>query len=154
MISLIFPAGTYYIGDPCYAFQGDAWDSILEESDYFNAETATRNMWAGSTAHGDGTYNDQFGNEYPVDAGLIGIMPIEMCNFGGICWENGQWIDERGIVLSNGETFEFKPGNVVTYSSDFLVNYVDGYFEFGNIYIDTDYDEDDEIPIDIRLFID
>lgn len=147
MTTLQFPAGTYYIGDPCYAFQGNDWDSILDESDYFATGNKTRDiMWAGSTAHGDGTYTDQFGNEYPVDAGLIGIMPIEMCDFGDIRWENGNWIDERGITYPDGKNFEFKAGNVVTFETDFYVYYMDGVFEFGNIVIDTDPDEEEEFP--------
>jgi len=103
-------------------------------------------MWAGSTAHGDGTYNDQFGNEYPVDAGLIGIMPIEMCDFGDIRWENGNWIDEQGLTYPDGKNFEFKPGNVVTFETGFPVYYMDGVFEFGNIIIDTDPDYEEEFP--------
>lgn len=146
MTVLNFPAGTYYIGDPCYAFQGSDWDKILAESDFFSNEGKTQNMWAGSTAYGDGTYNDQFGNEYPVDAGLIGIMPIEMCNFGDIRWENDQWIDERRICRANGEKFEFKPGNVVTFDQDFSVSYdyENGDFEFGHISIKTSYEYNEE----------
>lgn len=138
-----FKAGTYYIGDPCYAFQGNNWDKILDETGFFELDKITNGMWAGSTAFGDGTYTDQFSNEYPVDAGLIGIMPIEICDFGDIRWENGDWIDKRGITMSNGEKFEFKPGNVATFERDFTVNYENGKFEFGHIVIDTNGGDDD-----------
>lgn len=144
MTTVQFPAGTYYIGDPCYAFQGDNWHSILQETDYFDNIPETVNMWAGSTAYGDGCYMDQIGNEYPVDAGLIGIMPIQMCDFGDIRWENGNWIDERGITHASGEKFQFKLGNVVTFDKSFFVEYADGKFAFGHIIIDTDPEDDFE----------
>lgn len=133
----LFKAGTYYIGDPCYAFQGENWDKILNETDFFETGKVHNGIWAGSTAYGDGAYTDQLGNEYPVDAGLIGIIPIESCDFGDIRWENNQWVDGRGITFSNGEKFEFKPGNVVTFEHDFLVSYDEGQFQFGHINIDT-----------------
>jgi len=35
-----------------------------------------------STAYGDGSYSDEQGNEYSVDAGLIGITPLEVVEKG------------------------------------------------------------------------
>lgn len=34
------------------------------------------------TAYGDGTYYDQTGREYGVDAGVIGIVPLELVELG------------------------------------------------------------------------
>lgn len=145
-----FKPGIYYIGDPCYAIQGDDWDQILNETDFFQNEKQTwkgKQIFASDTAYGDGTYLDQFKNEYPVDAGLIGIMPIEICDFGeGITYKNGKWSDTRGIP-----NFTFQPGNVFEFKEEFEVDALNGKFQFGHVFIDTDpepdeseYDNDDE----------
>jgi hypothetical protein len=78
------PAGRYYIGDPCYAVPRDLWMEWLGASDYTN--DAREHVLAGTvngyqvvgvaTAHGDGVYTDQLGNKYPVDAGLLGLVPV------------------------------------------------------------------------------
>lgn len=77
-------AGTYWVGDPCYAFEDHAmWMRWLEAADYMNnslvllAEVpGTGHTVLGfSTAWGDGCYDGSDGNEYPVDAGLIGLVP-------------------------------------------------------------------------------
>lgn len=133
-------AGTYYIGDPCYAFQGDDWNKILDENDYFNAEECSfKNipLFAVSTKHGDGCYEDQYGNEYPVDAGLIGCVPIELCNFGeGIAVIEGRFFDNRGI-----ENFKFVPGKIHTFDSEFVCSEENGMIEIGDFFIDTDPNE-------------
>ncbi len=36
-------------------------------------------LLAFGTYSGDGTYTDQFGFEYSVDSGLLGLVPIEYC---------------------------------------------------------------------------
>lgn len=136
-----FQPGTYYIGDLCYAIQGDSWHSILNKTGHFTSDNQTfkgHQIFAGNTAYGDGTYYDQFGNKYPVDAGLIGIMPLKICDFGvGIKYENEEWVDEREIP-----NFKFQPGNIFTFDSEFEVGCADGLFKFGHIEIDTN-DEDD-----------
>jgi hypothetical protein len=75
-------AGKYYVGDPCYVLQGkqSAWMKVLEASDYFNKPYTKKGKTAVAfgTAYGDGEYYDQDGNAYPVDAGLIGVVPVSM----------------------------------------------------------------------------
>lgn len=74
------PPGTYYIGDPCYVFERESWDTIGEQTEWFHktpiAELNGMQLLAFGTAYGDGDYADQFGNRYPVDAGLIGVVPV------------------------------------------------------------------------------
>jgi hypothetical protein len=75
------PTGRYVLGDPCYSVADEHWDSLLESCDYFNEPVGTVNgvkVLAFSTKWGDGCYQDQFGNEYGVDAGLIGLVPISL----------------------------------------------------------------------------
>lgn len=70
------PAGRYYIGDPCYVFK-DGWSKILGKTNYLNGpypDDIKDKIWAHGTMYGDGGYFDQYGFEYGVDAGLIGVV--------------------------------------------------------------------------------
>ena len=71
--------GTYYLGDPCYCFQDgnhERWMDILKSSEHLEQPYAKggKVVVAFGTAHGDGEYHDQYGNHYPVDAGIIGLV--------------------------------------------------------------------------------
>jgi len=72
------PAGTYFVGDPCYSFD-KKWAAILEQTDFFEKPVALDESGkpfavAFSTAYGDGTYLDRDGRRYIVDAGLLGLV--------------------------------------------------------------------------------
>lgn len=73
-----------FIGDPCYVIPDEQWsdyvDAYLEARDkghaHFNFNGV--NVGGTNTAYGDGFYDDDEGNSYPVDAGLIGVTPLEL----------------------------------------------------------------------------
>jgi len=120
-----FVAGKYYIGDPCYAVKDENWGKLIDDTGCFGIEDSecfengcfTYNgsqCFTKGTAYGDGCYTDNYGREYGVDAGLIGIMPIEVCD--------GDYIEG---------------GNVIMFEEDFYVSASNGVFNFGNIEIDT-----------------
>jgi hypothetical protein len=124
-----FPKGTYYIGDPCYVVDDEHWSQLLDDTDYFQKEDQSykgHQILAGDTAYGDGTYVDNFRREYGVDAGLIGILPIEA-------------VDNK---YGNIEEL----GSIVEFENDFVVEINNGAFKFGNIIINT-ADEDDDYYI-------
>ena len=84
--TVTIPAGNYYVGDPCYSVPGDLWMPWLEAADY---ETSSREhvlvadidgkpVVGVSTAFGDGVYRGSDGFNYPVDAGLIGLVPASI----------------------------------------------------------------------------
>jgi hypothetical protein len=78
------PGGTYWVGDPCYGVPDEYWMQWLEAADYthnriLQAEVLGRQVLGIGTAHGDGCYFDQNGDDYPVDAGLIGLVPASLC---------------------------------------------------------------------------
>ena len=112
-----FPAGSYYIGDPCHMrmFHGAAWDDFMgwfggtEKAGKYRG----RNVAVGFTAHGDGLYDGSDGEAYPVDAGVIAIV---------------QSADEA--------THEF--------GGPFKVELGYGVFSFGGVHIDTAADPDAE----------
>lgn len=77
--------GIYYVGDLCYVMHPQ-WKEVCNlmfstDGNYvldgeFNLANGVR-FALHSTAHGDGTYQDQEGRDYPVDAGLIGCIRLE-----------------------------------------------------------------------------
>ena len=74
-----------------------------------------------STYYGDGCYTDQNGNSFPVDAGLIGLVPISYIE------ESTQknLTDYRDLCT------------LVEFEEDALCFTVDGILTFGNYIIDT-----------------
>lgn len=68
------PAGTYFIGDPCYVIRDD-WKGYLEA--WNNGETWKGQSIAAFSADGDGGFTDNFGREYPVDSGMLAAVPAE-----------------------------------------------------------------------------
>lgn len=126
MFKKTFPPGTYYIGDPCYVVSDDNWQQLLDDTNYFENENQSYKglqILVGDTSYGDGTYTDNYRREYGVDAGLIGIMPIEV-------------VDNK---YSNIENL----GAIVEFEEDFVVEIKDGVFKFGNIVINTGNDDED-----------
>lgn len=121
------PPGEYYIGDPCYVFSSKTWDELLDETDSFEEKDIHnfngRDLWAHSTAWGDGTYCDQNGIEYAVDSGMLGIIPL--------------------ALIDNPEGLEH--GTVIKFQRDVVVEFENGVFWFGHIRIDTDNSIDQEI---------
>jgi len=122
------PAGTYMVGDPCYSVPNARWMEWLESADYKNnyilmAELDGQMVLGFSTAYGDGEYCDQEGNKYPVDAGMIGLVPVDL--------------------IEGGPDADL--GCVVTFTDDFLCTRSDaGLLEFGDIIINTDDEVEDD----------
>lgn len=82
------PAGTYILGDPCYAVPGEDWMPWLAAAKHratvsdsnvvgLLAAVPSSGAWVVGfrTGYGDGVYYDTDGNEYGVDAGMIGLVP-------------------------------------------------------------------------------
>lgn len=74
-----FKAGTYFIGDPCYALRDDLYEKWGKDNNY---DDGNYDYFAvGSTANGDGTYQDIYSNtEFGVDAGILGVVNMQFAN--------------------------------------------------------------------------
>jgi hypothetical protein len=127
-VEVVVPKGSYVIGDPCYAVPDKDWIPLLETCNYFESPIGYVKdgmqkfpVLAFGTKWGDGCYRGTDGNEYGVDAGLLGLVPVELLE-----------------DLSGHE--------VVNFSKDTLcIDDGSGKLKFGHITIDTDpADEEDE----------
>jgi hypothetical protein len=127
-------AGTYYIGDLCYVMHPE-WDefcsltisgnNVLDGE--FNLKDGRR-FATFTTKYGDGTYTDEQGFEYPVDAGLIGCINVE--------------------DISPSELSNLSSGRVIEFVQDFSTFKAGSVLRFGSVVIDTEYEdceEEDEI---------
>lgn len=122
------PAGKYWLGDPCYAVPSHMWDDLLNSNNCFDNPIGTiktdgrlHKVLAFGTAYGDGVYNDQFGNQFPVDAGLIGLTPAELA---------------EGVPFGS---------TLVEFTYDTICMGHDGVMQFGKYKINTrDFDENDD----------
>lgn len=131
------PAGKYYVGDLCYVMTDKEWDQFcsitIKGNQVLDGEFEMpdgRKFATYGTAWGDGTYRDQFRNEYSVDAGLIGCILVD---------------DIRAEKYENIESL----GAIHEFATDFVTgggrgerNW-SGTIQFGRVAIETDPDEDD-----------
>lgn len=125
-------AGKYWVGDLCYVMHAD-WKEVCSiVPDAHNSKNNEFSLADGTkftfkyTAYGDGTYYDESGKNYPVDAGLIGCILVSD-------------IKEHDWNSLDG-------GHVIDFEEDFEAKYHKGTISFGDkVAIDTDpEDEDDE----------
>jgi hypothetical protein len=150
-VTVTVPAGEYWLGDPCYSFDSqETWMELLNSCDFFRDPIGTVvvggktfQVLGFGTAHGDGVYRDQEGHEYGVDAGLIGLVPVEV----------------------NPDAARDLCRNVV-FTRPTECSSVNGYMEFGRYIINTDtwneynttpegdYDEDEDEDDDSTAAVD
>ena len=127
-------AGKYYIGDLCYVMHPE-WDefcsltinghNVLDGE--FNLKDGRR-FATFTTKWGDGTYKDEQGHSYGVDAGLIGCINVE--------------------DITPSELENLKDGRVIEFVQDFSTFKAGGVIRFGSVVIDTDcedIEDEDEI---------
>jgi hypothetical protein len=122
------PAGKYWLGDPCYAVPDHLWHDLLDSSYCFENpigkvkadDGKVHRVLAFGTAYGDGVYADQFGNQFPVDAGLIGLTPVG---------------------LAEGVPFG---ATLVEFTYETVCMAQDGVMQFGKYKINTRDDEEDD----------
>lgn len=129
IMSNVMPAGEYYIGDCCYVLREDQHKEFDWVGDFCEPFFASDDekfkvlgeyVLAMSTKHGDGVYSDGKGNEYPVDAGLIGAVPVSL-------WKGDK--PPFGCYL-------------VKFTKDFICGDDRGLLWFGDLAIETDPEED------------
>ena len=126
-VEVVVPEGSYVIGDPCYAVPDKDWDGLLQSCNYFESPIGYVKdgvqkfpVLGFGTKWGDGSYRGTDGRVYDVDAGLIGLVPVELVKN----------LAEHTILVLNKDTL--------------CVNDGSGKLTFGHITIETDPYEDEE----------
>jgi hypothetical protein len=126
----------YWVGDLCYVMHSE-WNEVCDQTPFDNSTfefelSDGRKYLLFSTAYGDGTYNDQYGNPYGVDSGTIGAILLDDINDPEL---------ERVLESGLGNVYEF-PGIL----DEFDCSYDDGLIQIGHVQIATGYEdeEDDE----------
>jgi hypothetical protein len=81
------PAGSYYIGDLCYALGDDVYDKVFGDVGGYDGGLYTYKptgdfFLVAGTAYGDGLYRGSDYKEFAVDAGIIGIAPMSLAKKG------------------------------------------------------------------------
>ena len=120
----------FAIVDPCYVLSDDVYHNFWGKKKKFADGIFEVNGFSfavGSTAHGDGVYYDTDCRKYPVDAGVIALVPLELVE------------DKSGL----------KYGNVFKMSGEAEFKCEDGIFDISlpgshQVHINTSYDEDDD----------
>jgi hypothetical protein len=109
----LFKAGEYYIGDLCYVLSDDHFDDVLDGTGYLgNKMKESEEFPIFAVNHcDDGKYKDDFGREYSVDSGTIGIVQAEL-------------IDNISVG-----------GHIIEFESDFKVGLENDHFICGHIKI-------------------
>ena len=136
----MLPAGKYYVGDLCYVMHKE-WDEVcglfFKGRDDHGCNEGEFNLKDGrrfasyNTKYGDGGYYDQFGDEYSVDAGLIGCISL-----------NDIDLTDDDNFLSGGQVIEFKNDFSVSGSQGPDRRDWDGVIRIGHIHIKTGDDGD------------
>lgn len=139
---VMIPAGKYVLGDPCYSVPDKLWDSLLDSCGYFDVRDRgsnvgtievndkTYSVLGFGTAYGDGSFKGSDGNEYCVDSGLIGLVPLELAEMKD---------DLKDCYLDAGLV------QIVEFTANTLCTNHDGDMVFGDITINTaHWDEEDD----------
>lgn len=129
-----FPPNKYCIVDLCYVLKNH-WDEFCSKTIVGNCvldgefDISGARVVSFVTAFGDGTYHDNYGREYSVDAGLIGLISVEdLEKLGYTDWAE----DLDGL------------GNVVEFDKPFRCYNDEGVLVFGGVKIDTVGDSCDD----------
>ena len=132
----------FVISDPCYVLSKSVYvDFWIEQkhSAYGIFDYEGSSFAVAGTAYGDGVYYDNHAHKYPVDAGVIALIPLELVS------------DEKGIELSEfvinelglnlGAVFNI-PGEAEFKCEDgvFDITFSDGY----HVHINTKCDEGED----------
>lgn len=137
----------FYVGDVCYVLSNDVyygvWGNSGWKDGYVEVPGTDFGFAVSGTAYGDGAYCDGQGRIYGVDAGVIGLVPLEL-----VGKKNG--LENGGVFYGEGVA-EFEEEDGV-----FVISLPDGQI----VIIDTkgedfedDYEDswDDEVGFDPYL---
>lgn len=139
----------FYIGDICYVLSDSVYHDVWGNQNSYQEgkiQVGDQAFAVDRTAYGDGTYTDNNGRQYSVDAGVIGCVPFELVDMDelhkGYGYDPGadpiDILNDLGLFIEGSQAeFETDDEGVFTVTVDNQISIV----------IDTnqeaDYEEDD-----------
>jgi len=140
--------GNYWIGDPCFVFPDptpleDPWDDVLQATGFFAIKNYFKDdkieVWATTTEFSSyvGTFFSKFGDVFPVDSGLLGIVSVSSFEF---LKPDLDFLDEAGSFITFEEPFEVFEENGVIHFGPLLVDMAD-YESEGLLMFEEEEDE-------------
>ena len=147
----------FYIGDLCYALNKKIYDEVwggnnYEDGQYADPETKAEFAMVG-TAFGDGEYDSSDGVAFPVDAGIIGVADLAICDgntsFGKVVPDYSGTVfieyDDGTITVSWGDGDNHNEIDIYTSYDEEEYDEDEGYYDEEERYDeDDDYGEDEE----------
>lgn len=123
----------FYLGDICYVLGNDLYYGVWREKYHYSRgvfedpETGLK-VAVASTEYGDGRYQGSDGTKFPVDAGVIGLVPLELVEKeSGL--EDGRVIEAPGTALFEAEDGQFRitapSGEIITIDTSYDCDYWD-----------------------------
>lgn len=104
----------YYLGDPCYVIPDDEWDEFCEVMNY-EADTFE---FKGESCRTIGTGGDGDFGGLSVDAGIIGVVPLSVCDPTLVQQASG-----HSRIISNFAELEFHRGDIIVVDGEALNAY-------------------------------
>ena len=142
-----------YIGDPCYVINREDWSDFLDEYiiarkvgfKHFKFKGFT--VGVTRTAHGDGSYTGTDGFSYSVDAGLLGVVPLELVEDKEKAERLGRVIEgssvKSGLMYKDKKVYIYLGGKTVCIDTDWeYFEEDDGDIEGDDFDIDYDWVKD------------
>jgi len=117
------PSGVYWVGDP-NAVIDNFFEQELDSVQGVYLTSQGKQLAIFQTTYGDGVYDDNEGDEYGIDTGRIGCIPIDLMDF------------------------ESDLGHYILFKDAFECRWIEegGFACFGDLSIKTDILGDDDLP--------
>lgn len=127
----------FYLGDICYVLGNNLYRNVWGEKHHYSKgvfedpKTGLK-VAVASTKYGDGAYLGSDGTRFPVDAGVIGLVPLELVKKeSGL--EDGKVIEVPGTALLEAEDGQFRitapNGEIITIDTSYDCDYWDDDWE-------------------------
>lgn len=131
------PQASYIVIDPCYVMKDEYYNELCDKLGFNGAEEIEINghkLAVSGTAYGDGCYDSNKGTNFPVDSGMIGAIPFELCDSEKL---NSDWNLKHSEILKD---------------QDVVFKYDNGTFFINDLLIYTAYEEEEEEEEDEYFF--
>ena len=140
-----FPAGRYYIGDPCYVLSDQVYDEVLGRyHDFCHAEyeqagameVGDLKVWFADCVEGESDYTDGF-NTYSNDTTLLSVIPEALVKPEGP--------DDNGPIQEFHSDFEVeRTGDGTLYIGNLVIDTAKPVDDLSDEWDDDGWDEDED----------